>query len=71
MNFSFYYFEAARLLNYTTNDNKNIFNKKDFFLPINDYKQLQIITKKHLFTSNISIITSNDKESSTQINNHQ
>ena len=38
LNFSFYRFESARLLIYTTNDNKNIFNKIDFFVTINDYK---------------------------------
>ena len=39
LNYSFFcHFESARSLISTTNDNKNIFNKKDLFTPINYYK---------------------------------
>ena len=44
MNFSFYCFESAHSLIYTTNDNKNIFNKKK---PLYTNKRLQIITNNH------------------------
>ena len=38
LNFSFYHLESARSLIHTTDDNKNIFNKKDLFTPINNHK---------------------------------
>ena len=38
LNFSFYHLESTCSLIHTTDDNKNIFNKKDLFTPINNHK---------------------------------
>ena len=38
LNFSFDRLESALSLIHTTDDNKNIFNKKDLFTPIDNHK---------------------------------